>query len=90
MTACGFCVVAALSRYTSGLPWTRRCRIGKSGADRVHVEALMCGAGATDAHGVVLMRMRQTCPCELTLQALLDAGATASSGMRFSTSAANA
>src|SRR5687768_12130015 len=30
MTARGFCVVAALSRYTNGLPWTCRCRMGKS------------------------------------------------------------
>src|SRR5260370_41098219 len=30
MTACGFCVVAALSRYTSGFPWTFTARIGKS------------------------------------------------------------
>ena len=26
----GFWLVAALSRYTSGLPWTVRCRMGKS------------------------------------------------------------
>src|SRR5690554_1620697 len=30
ITASGFCVVAALSRYTSGLPCTCCCRIGKS------------------------------------------------------------
>src|SRR4051812_36751579 len=30
MTACGFCAVAALSRYTSGLPWIFCFRTGKS------------------------------------------------------------
>src|SRR4051812_1995963 len=30
MTSCGFCVVAALSRYTSGLPRTSVWRIGNS------------------------------------------------------------
>src|SRR5882757_7576192 len=30
MTGCGFCEVAALSRYTSGLPWIRCLRTGKS------------------------------------------------------------
>jgi hypothetical protein len=30
MTACGFCVVAALSNHTSGRPLTRSRRIGKS------------------------------------------------------------
>ncbi len=30
MTACGFCVVAALSSQTSRRPWTRSSRIGKS------------------------------------------------------------
>src|SRR4030042_6707027 len=30
MTATGFCVVAAWSRHTSGLPCTVRCNIGKS------------------------------------------------------------
>src|SRR4051794_34835430 len=30
ITALGFCEVAALSRYTSGLPWIRCLRTGKS------------------------------------------------------------
>src|ERR1700712_5945877 len=30
MTACGFCALLALSRYTSGTPCTSRARIGKS------------------------------------------------------------
>ncbi len=30
MTDCGLCVVAALSNHTSGRPFTRSCRIGKS------------------------------------------------------------
>src|SRR5882724_1803043 len=30
ITDCGFCDVAALSRYTSGLPWMRCLRTGKS------------------------------------------------------------
>ena len=38
MTACGFCVVAALSSQTSGRPWTRSRRIGKVALHDVRVE----------------------------------------------------
>ena len=44
MTACGFCVVAALSSQTSGRPWTRSCRIGKVALDGVRVERARGGA----------------------------------------------
>ena len=54
MTACGFCVVAALSSQTSGLPWTRSRRIGKSRWIDVRVEeaGLDDGVGAGTSAGV--------------------------------------
>src|SRR5690242_8078306 len=48
MTARGFCEVAALSRYTSGLPLMRCRRIGKSSRTRSTLNALYpCGGQAT-------------------------------------------
>ena len=40
MTACGFCVVAALSSQTSGRPLTRSCKDRKVAANGLDVERL--------------------------------------------------
>ena len=46
MTALGFCVVAALSSHTSGRPFTRSCRIGKS-------RRMKCASNGTRRHSNV-------------------------------------
>src|SRR5581483_9770268 len=55
MTDCGFCVVAALSSQTSGFPWIRSWRIGKSflivAASKMPGAAINSGANSVDVTG---------------------------------------
>ena len=50
MTACGFCVVAALSNQISGLPLTVSRRIGKSArtalTSKTSCSSGICGTGS--------------------------------------------
>ena len=52
MTACGFCVVAALSSQTSGRPCTRSRRIGKSRLTAFGVEGAVVRSSCGDDLGV--------------------------------------